>query len=258
MRISKCHLLSFSPCGGTERVLDALKAKFPWPAEFHNLTRPGPAIQCKDDELAVIAFPVYMGRLPKIAEAVMTLLKGDGSPAVLVAVYGNRAYSEAVLELDQLAKDRGFIPLAAVTAIAEHSMVPSVAAGRPDQADREVLAAFGEKLVKHLQGINMDFRRTFRPPGDKIETKILPPDLFAPSTRDEACTRCGICVDVCPTGAIPREAPNTTHIQQCLWCQACIKYCPESARHLAHALVPQAKAGLEQRCTARLEAELWM
>lgn len=50
-------------------------------------------------ELCVIAVPVYGGRVAATALQRLQRLKGNGSPAILVVVYGNRDYEDALLEL---------------------------------------------------------------------------------------------------------------------------------------------------------------
>ena len=46
-------------------------------------------------ELCVIAVPVYGGRVAATALQRLQRLKGNGSPAILVVVYGNRDYEDA-------------------------------------------------------------------------------------------------------------------------------------------------------------------
>jgi hypothetical protein len=58
-------------------------------------------------------------------------------PAVVVAVYGNREYEDALLELKIFAEAAGFRPIAAGVFLGEHSFSTQdmpIAAGRPDAA----------------------------------------------------------------------------------------------------------------------------
>ena len=89
-------------------------------------------------ELCVIAVPVYGGRVAATALQRLQRLKGNGSPAILVVVYGNRDYEDALLELRDTAVQLGFVPLSASAFIGEHSFsTPElpIAAGRPDADD---------------------------------------------------------------------------------------------------------------------------
>jgi hypothetical protein len=72
-------------------------------------------------ELCVIAVPVYGGRVAATALQRLQRLKGNGSPAILVVVYGNRDYEDALLELRDTAVQLGFVPLTAGAFIGEHS-----------------------------------------------------------------------------------------------------------------------------------------
>ena len=62
-------------------------------------------------------------------------IKGDKTPAVLVCVYGNRNYDDALLELKDISEANGFVPIAAGAFIARHSIFSDVAVGRPDKED---------------------------------------------------------------------------------------------------------------------------
>ena len=62
-------------------------------------------------------------------------INGNGANALLVAVYGNRAIDDCLLELRNILTEQGFKCRAAISAVAEHSMMPKFAANRPDSKD---------------------------------------------------------------------------------------------------------------------------
>lgn len=72
-------------------------------------------------ELCVIVTPVCGDRVAATALQHLQRLKGNGSSAILVVVYGNRDYEDVLLELHGTAVQLGFIPLAAGAFIGEHS-----------------------------------------------------------------------------------------------------------------------------------------
>ena len=74
-----------------------------------------------ENELTVIAAPVYGGRIAPVALQRIKRLKAQHSPAILVAVYGNRDYEDALLELHNTAVELGFTPLSGAAFIGEHS-----------------------------------------------------------------------------------------------------------------------------------------
>lgn len=83
--------------------------------------------------VAVIAAPVYGGHVAPTAAKRLETLRGSGTPAVVIAVYGNRAFEKAAAELAALAARQGFVPVAAAAFVGEHSYsTPEtpVAAGR--------------------------------------------------------------------------------------------------------------------------------
>lgn len=65
------------------------------------------------DSITIIAVPVYAGRVAPIALQRLRRLKGNNAPAILVAVYGNRDYEDALVELRDETIQLGFTPLAA-------------------------------------------------------------------------------------------------------------------------------------------------
>lgn len=69
-------------------------------------------------------------------------MRGNGVKTVLIVVYGNRAYDDTFVELQDTLISSGFSPVAAVAAIAEHSIMRQFAAGRPDTQDEKELAEF--------------------------------------------------------------------------------------------------------------------
>ena len=139
------YQLLFSPTGGTRAVADALAT-----GQVIDLTdcdTDFSAVQLTAEDVAVIAVPSYGGRVPEIAAQRLTRVQGGSARAVLVCVYGNRAYEDTLVELADLAAAAGFRVVAAVAALAEHSIARMYAAGRPD-----ALAA----LVQHLEPLCAD------------------------------------------------------------------------------------------------------
>ena len=75
----------------------------------------------------------------------MRRIQANQAQCILVCVYGNRAYDDTLAELEDIARSCGFRVVAAVTAIAEHSIVRQIAQGRPDSQDIEELQLFAKK-----------------------------------------------------------------------------------------------------------------
>lgn len=211
----------FSPTGGTQRVADAIASalnvnKIDLCAELAPLPLFTPL-------MAVL--PVYGGRLPAVAVERLRKIKGAGQPAVAVVVYGNRAYDDALLELKNELTDAGFTVVAAAAFVAEHSIVRSIAAGRPNAQDIAIAADFGKAVAAKLAS---DDKTPVTVPGN-YPYKDLPKMPVVPLTL-EACGGCGRCARLCPVGAIPANAPHTTDASKCILCMRCVAICPRRAR----------------------------
>lgn len=50
--------------------------------------------------------PVYAGRVPALAVERLKSIKTSGVKCVIVAVYGNRAYKDALVEMQDVATER--------------------------------------------------------------------------------------------------------------------------------------------------------
>ena len=252
------HLVSFSPCGGTAEVNRALARDVKADILPRDCTRAAverEAFTFGPGDRVFFAFPVYGGRMPRNFDKVFARMEGNGARCALAAVYGNREYEGALLDLFAMAVKKGFRPVAAVAAVAQHSLAPQVAAGRPDADDRETLAAFGLRILKAME----EGAVLAEAPGEYPSRK--PPSgagLF-PLTDRKKCVACGRCAALCPTGAIPADDPAATHEEVCLLCAACAKHCPTGARQMG---TPENREKLARHLLAlashRKEPELWL
>lgn len=123
------HNITFSPTGGTRRVGELLCNEFGGECvttelctKEENLKLPG----IHTDDLTVISMPVYAGRVPAMAVERLKGIEANGARCVIIAVYGNRAYEDALVEMQDVATGMGFRVVAAIAAIAEHSICPHV------------------------------------------------------------------------------------------------------------------------------------
>lgn len=255
--IRTVHLITFSPCGGTGNVIKAVGRDLQLPIREHDITLPQNRVQemrFEQDDLVILGFPVYGGRMPIYFPSLIAHLKGTKTPLVMVAVYGNREYEGAFLDMSEAAIANGFNPIAAIAAIAEHSCAPHIATGRPDTDDRDKLAKFGlQALEKAQKG-----QEAFTAPGEH-HIWSLSPDLEIYAQTDlEACTDCGYCAGVCPNGAIPADAPQSTIADKCIACMACVKYCPVKARRLGNPATMKEFASHLLNAVERKEPEIFV
>ena len=55
----------------------------------------------------------------------------------------------------------------------------------------------------------------------------------------DVCNQCGLCVDMCPVGALTRNKKGTVILNKntCIGCQACVGFCPISAMRKSDARI---------------------
>ena len=149
------HNITFSPTGGTRRVGELLCKEFGGECvttelctKKENLKLPG----IHTDDLTVISMPVYAGRVPAMAVERLKGIEANGARCVIIAVYGNRAYEDALVEMQDVATGMGFRVVAAIAAIAEHSICRMYGSGRPDAEDANELASFAADILRKIKG----------------------------------------------------------------------------------------------------------
>lgn len=248
----------FSPTGGTKKVSDILKNGIGGVWIDVNLCLPENQISLPDisrDDVCIIAVPSFSGRIPEIAAARLNKLSANNAKAILVCVYGNREYEDTLTELFDEAKKCGFNSVAAVSAIAEHSIARQFATGRPDADDEAVLTTFAEKIKSKLESDDCEIHSII--PGSHNAYKERGKSNAKPETA-EWCIACGICAKGCPAGAISFDNPKETDKERCISCMKCISVCPKNARSLNPAVLDAISERLSKVCSERKENELFL
>ena len=247
-------VLHFSPTGGTRRAALLLAQHIASQVEEIDLTLPQlPEKEFAPQDVVLVAGPVYGGRLPALMVERLQKFTGGGARAVSAAVYGGRAYEDALVELDDLLEAQGFCVTAGTALLAEHSIVRDLAAGRPDAQDEAQLVAFGARIAKKLDKGEKSVPQV---PGNRPyrEWTGMP---VVPMAGD-ACVSCGECAKSCPAQAISLENPSQTDQTRCITCMRCVAVCPTKARALPAPVQGMLSQKLAPFMQKRPENELYL
>lgn len=222
-------VMYFSPTHTTQSVVNAIAKGFGSVSQEIDLAmRSEINFSLQSSDIAVIGVPVYMGRVPKHAIDKLKKIKGNNTPIVTVVVYGNRAYDDALLELNNTCIAQGFVVIASGTFIAEHSMNEHIATGRPNESDLHIAFQLGKQVAESYQ---------YEKPFSNIKVKgnypyLKPLEFPVYPTADDRCNNCGLCAEQCPVGAISTDNYKETNKTLCISCMRCVKECSAHARQL--------------------------
>lgn len=258
----RVNSLYFSPTGTTAQVVKAIAGGMDQEIKEYNITLAKDrekGLDFGEDDLVIVGVPVYGGRIPYFLEDYFAKVKGGHTPVVLVAVYGNRDYDDALLELKNIFESNGFLVAAAGAFIGEHSFTYTVATGRPDGEDLDIAARFGRKIKEKLTVVSAnDWPGLPAIKGNYPykERKAAPP--MAPETGDQ-CIACGTCAKCCPTGAIDWSDFAKADAKKCIRCCSCIKKCPVGAKAMQHEAFINTRQFLIENCQSiRRQPELYV
>ena len=246
----------FSPTGGTEKVSGLVTGTLDANIVTVDLTDGGVdfhGVSMTKRDVAVISVPSYAGRVPAVAVERLGMVRGNGARAVLVCVYGGRAFEDTLIELEDVAKRAGFRVVAAVSAIAEHSVARQFAAGRPDAQDVAQLSEFAQRIrQKLLDGAASEPSI----PGNRPCKRAGGHSMVPHATED--CVSCGACAALCPVRAIDKDDPRQVDGEACISCMRCVSVCSQNARKLDPNKLAAVTQMLSKACVERRECEIFI
>ena len=250
----KNYQIIFSPTGGTEKVANAITQNWLQVGTI-DLSVPDTNytdISFESDSLVLIAMPSFGGVAPQLALDRLSMIKGNGALCVIAVVYGNRAYEDTLVQMEDYAQNAGFQVIAAISAVAEHSIIHEYAAGRPNLDDCKNLAKFGDQILEKVS--SNDFSRPSIPGNrsyKKAGTGMIP-------KAGSACTSCGQCALKCPACAISTDKLKVSDKSKCISCMRCVSICPAHARKVSSLMTSIAAAAIKKACFVEKANELFL
>lgn len=145
-------------------------------------------------------------------------------------------------------KKSGFQVVAAIAAVAEHSIISQYASNRPDTSDKKQLVNFADRITdKNGDAVSIPGNRPYKKSGG---AGLVP-------KPNKNCVRCGLCAKRCPVQAI-NPTDFRTDSKKCISCMRCVKQCRANARKVNGAMVSIAAMAIKKACSIRKENELFL
>ncbi|QQG65895.1 EFR1 family ferrodoxin [Desulfobulbus oligotrophicus] len=245
------RIVYFSPAGTTRLVAETIQQRLleqQCQVEMADLSVQGAAAARSLPDLSDtpvclwIGSPVYCDHaIPLVSRWIDALTPNQTGRAVPFVTWGGVASGLALPEMAAQLVEKQYIPVAAAKVLAVHASmwgaVEPLAQGRPDQADLDQVRTLVDVVVERLaqqEQVVLDLQKLdYLPPTMRAEAQIkslaAAKASMPPLAADEQlCTSCGICAEVCPTGAIVVD-PYPIISEACVVCQQCVQACPEGA-----------------------------
>lgn len=151
-------IVSYSPSGISRKIAETLAGYFS--AEYCVIDLTDPAVRqtnCffSSEDLLIFAAPSYLGRLPVVEGGIFDRIYANDTPGIFLAIFGNRSYEDMLLEMAQIAEDRGVIGIGALAlAISGQAQADEIRRGELKKAWR--LEVFANNMSQILSGIEED------------------------------------------------------------------------------------------------------
>lgn len=254
--MKKVNNIYFSPTFSTKKVVETVGNTISdntFNLDLSNKDEDYSKYEFSENEICIVGVPSFGGRVPLTARERISKLKGNNTPCIIIATYGNRAYEDTLIELKDILSSEGFKVFAAMSIVCEHSIMNEFAKGRPNEEDINEIKDYAIKIKEKIESNNME---EIEVPGNNLYKKYgaIP---MVPKV-DKNCIKCGKCADECPVGAIDFNEPDKTDKDKCISCMRCINVCEYNARSLNKVILMAARKKLKKACEGRKENELFI
>ena len=223
MKYDKVTAAYFSPTGNSKKVANCIAETIGKEIENIDITVMASDAEFTGEDFVILSAPVYAGRIPNVARERFSRFKGNNTPSIIVATYGNREFDDALLEMADMLREQGFVIKGAAGVIGRHTY-GEIQMERPDENDLAECREFGAKAAASEK-----VWPEFEIPGNRPYREGAGKGKFHPITA-ENCVKCGLCVRNCPVNAIAEDCMSVG--DECISCFRCIRSCPLTAKHM--------------------------
>lgn len=191
-----------------------------------------------EDEAVGIVCPVYAVEMPMMVREFMRRAKIKTDYLFFVYTYGE-GYAEALAHAELAARDAGLdLKYAACVQMVDNYLpgfemgqqLESLARKDVEGQLERVCADIAARRERRVE-VGLATKAKMASWSKTLAKRILRKDTAKGYIVTDACTRCGICARVCPTGNIT-VAGSVEFADRCEVCYACLHACPQGALHI--------------------------
>ncbi|HAN21683.1 MAG: hypothetical protein A2Y15_03655 [Clostridiales bacterium GWF2_36_10] len=259
-------IIFFSPTGNTRKVCEVIKNTLDkeFQTKLCDITYPAAREKLLSENLSgdllVVAVPVYAESVEEIITNFFRMAQLNFAKAIVICTYGCISAGAAISDIIRVLKYKNISVIASAKIPARHNFA---LAGIKDLSDKNsydystLISDFIVKACKKNDKLKQRYRLHF--------SKLIPHKIlvrltsYVPSTNLEICSKCNICVKVCPTGAIKSDV--TTDKNACISCAACVINCQTEARKLVfRSKIPKIylKHGIENSIRKQIKPNFYL
>lgn len=231
-------LIYFSPTENTAKIAAVIKIileDLNNDVEEFNVTNysdRSKSINLGQIEAIIFGFPNYYGRAPKLIREWLTTLEGDEKKCSVFFTYGGVHVGLAYHNIKNILSKQNLILVSAAQFVAKHTYNIAgwkLNGNRPNQEDFEIAKEYARKTYERFIGEDsgiVSFKPTKSTEAQADESENIAKSAIPLPFREEECSLCRICEELCPANAMNAEKGKPDS-NACIRCLRCVVNCPE-------------------------------